>query len=106
MSNAQDLTTDEFDTTVGNGVTLVDFWAEWCGPCRMMGPILDRLASEYTGKAQIRKVNVDNEPDLAMRFDVSSIPTILVFKDGELKKRFVGVTAKGELATAIDGAAS
>lgn len=106
MSNAQDLTTDEFDTTVGKGVTLVDFWAEWCGPCRMMGPVLDQLASEYTGKAQIRKVNVDNEPDLAMRYDVSSIPTMLVFKDGELKKRFVGVTTKGELATAIDGAAS
>ncbi len=106
MSNAHELTASDFDSTVGQGVTLVDFWAEWCGPCRMMGPVLDQLAQEYSGKAKIAKVNVDNEQDLAIRYDISSIPALLVFKDGEVKKRFVGVTAKGELAAALDGAAS
>lgn len=106
MSNAQDLTTAAFDSSVGSGVSLVDFWAEWCGPCRMMGPILDQLAAEYNGKAKVYKVNVDNEPDVAMRFDVSSIPTLIVFKDGQVKQRFVGVTSKDKLAGALDGAAS
>ncbi|MDZ4858957.1 MAG: thioredoxin [Candidatus Hydrogenedentes bacterium] len=106
MSTAENVTKDNFDTTVGSGVTLVDFWAEWCGPCRMMGPVLDQLAQEYTGKAKVVKVNVDNEQDLAIRFDISSIPALIVFKDGQVKKRFVGVTAKGELASALDGASS
>lgn len=106
MSNAQELTVDTFDSTVNNGVTLVDFWAEWCGPCRMMTPVLDQLASEYAGKAKIAKVNVDNEQDLAIKFDISSIPALLVFKDGKVAKRFVGVTAKGELAAALDGASA
>lgn len=105
MSNAQELTTSNFDATVQEGVTLVDFWAEWCAPCRMMTPVLDELAGEYNGKARIGKINVDNEPDLAMKFDVSSIPTLIVFKDGEISKRFVGVTSKSELAAALDGAA-
>ncbi|MCL4690889.1 MAG: thioredoxin [Candidatus Hydrogenedentes bacterium] len=105
MSNAQELTTSNFDTTVNEGVTLVDFWAEWCAPCRMMTPVLDELAAEYDGKARIGKINVDNEPDLAMKFDVASIPTLIVFKNGEIAKRFVGVTSKGELAEALDGAA-
>ncbi|MCC6153811.1 MAG: thioredoxin [Candidatus Hydrogenedentes bacterium] len=106
MSNAQELTVDTFDSTVSNGVTLVDFWAEWCGPCRMMTPVLDQLATEYAGKAKIAKVNVDNEQDLAIKFDISSIPALLIFKDGKVAKRFVGVTAKGELASALDGAAA
>ncbi len=106
MSNAQELTTSNFDTTVQEGVTLVDFWAEWCAPCRMMTPVLDELASEYDGKARIAKINVDNEPDLAMKFDVSSIPTLIVFKNGELSKRFVGVTSKDELVEALNQAAS
>lgn len=106
MSNAQELTVDTFESTVNNGVTLVDFWAEWCGPCRMMTPVLDQLASEYAGKAKIAKVNVDNEQDLAIKFDISSIPALLVFKDGKVAKRFIGVTAKGELAAALDGAAA
>jgi thioredoxin 1 len=106
MSNAQELTTSNFDTTVKEGITLVDFWAEWCAPCRMMTPVLDELASEYDGKARIGKINVDNEPDLAMKFDVSSIPTLIVFKNGVISKRFVGVTSKGELAEALDGATS
>jgi thioredoxin 1 len=71
-----------------------------------MGPLLDEIAKDYGEKAKVVKVNVDNEPDLAMKFDVSSIPTLLVFKDGQIAKRFVGVTQKGELKAALDGALS
>jgi thioredoxin 1 len=104
MSSAQEITTDGFDAIVGQGVTLVDFWAEWCQPCLMMAPKLDELAAEYEGKVTVGKVNVDNEADLARRFEVSSIPTLLVFKDGEVAKKFVGVTPKGDLAAALDEA--
>ncbi|MBX7255860.1 MAG: thioredoxin [Candidatus Hydrogenedentes bacterium] len=104
MSSALELTAGNFDSTVGAGVTLVDFWAEWCGPCRLMGPVLDDLAKDYGDKAKVRKVNVDNEPDLAMKFEVSSIPTLIVFKDGQISKRFVGVTQKNDLKAAIDSA--
>jgi thioredoxin 1 len=106
MGNARELTKDNFDGIVGSGVTLVDFWAEWCGPCRMMTPALEELAAEYDGKATIAKVNVDNENELAAKFNVSSIPTLLVFKDGEVAHQFVGVTSKTDLAQAIDNALS
>lgn len=101
---AQALTQADFDTVTGKGVTLVDFWAEWCGPCKMLTPTIDALAQEYAGKADIRKVNIDEEPGLAERFDVSSIPTLLVIRDGEIKERFIGVRNKAQLAAAIDAA--
>lgn len=104
MSNAKDLGAATFDASVAAGVTLVDFWASWCGPCRMMGPVLDQLAAEYDGKASVAKVNVDNEGDLAQKFGISSIPALIVFKDGAEVKRFVGVTAKTELAKSLDAA--
>jgi thioredoxin 1 len=104
MSNAMELTTGTFEQETSSGTTLVDFWAEWCGPCRMMTPVLDELAGEYEGKAKVAKVNVDNERDLAEKFQVMSIPTLLVFKDGELKQRFTGVTSKSDLAAALDNA--
>lgn len=102
MSNARELTSADFDGAVESGVTLVDFWAEWCGPCRMMAPILDELANDYKDKVTVAKVNVDNENDLAGRFNVMSIPTLLVFKDGEVQKRFVGVTSRSDLSEALD----
>ncbi len=104
MSNAMELTKDNFDSTTQSGVTLVDFWAEWCGPCRMMSPVLDKLAAEYPEGVTIGKVNVDNEMDLAQKFGVSSIPTLVLLKDGNEVKRYVGVTPERELAAAIDGA--
>jgi len=102
MSDATELTSATFGAAVGSGVTLVDFWAEWCGPCRMMTPVLNELTGQFAGKAGIAKVNVDSEPDLAEKYRVSSIPTLLVFKDGTEVKRFVGVTPKAELVKAID----
>jgi len=104
MSKATEITTDNFAATIGTGVALMDFWAEWCGPCRMMTPILDELADQYVEKAVIGKVNVDQEIDLAQKYGVSSIPTLIVLKGGAEVKRFVGVTPKTELIAAIDAA--
>ncbi len=104
MSSATELTSSNFNETVASGVTLIDFWAEWCAPCRMMTPVVDDLANLYAGKATVAKVNVDNEQDLALRFNVGSIPTFLVVKDGEVTNRFIGVTSKAELVKALDDA--
>ena len=76
---------------------IVDFWAEWCGPCKMIAPILDEIATEQAGKLKIAKLNVDDNPDAARRFDVMSIPTLIVFQDGQPKKRLVGAKGKGQL---------
>ena len=70
---------------------LVDFWAEWCGPCKMLGPIIDELAKEYEGKAKIGKVDIDNNRDAAVKFNIQSIPSIIIFKNGEEVNRFVGI---------------
>jgi thioredoxin 1 len=76
---------------------LLDFWAEWCGPCKMIAPALEEIATEHDGKIQIAKLNVDDNPDTARRFDVMSIPTLLVFQDGSPVKRLVGAKGKGQL---------
>ena len=88
-----------FDETVAGSDTpvLVDFWAEWCGPCKMIAPTLAEIATEQRGKLTIGKLNVDDNPDTARRFDVMSIPTLLVFKDGKQVKRLVGAKGKGQL---------
>ena len=88
-----------FDEVV-NGASepvVVDFWAEWCGPCKMIAPILEEIATEQAGKLQVAKLNVDDAPDLARRYEVMSIPTLLVFRDGEVAKRIVGAKPKGTL---------
>ena len=99
-----DLDTAGFDAQVKSGITLVDFWAPWCGPCRMQTPILERLAPQVAGRAVIAKVNVDENQDLAVRFNVMSIPTILVFKDGKLVQQFVAVQPEAKLLSAIESA--
>lgn len=80
---------------------LVDFWAPWCGPCRMQGPVLEELAAELDGKALVAKVNVDQEPELAMQFQVSSIPTLLLFDQGKVVEQRVGLTPKQALENMI-----
>jgi thioredoxin 1 len=83
---------------------LVDFWAEWCGPCRMVGPIVEELAGDYDGKAVIGKVNVDENQEVASKFGIRNIPTLLVFKNGEIVDKQVGVASKNALAAKLDKA--
>ncbi len=104
MSKAKALTEASFSENVQSGVSLVDFWAEWCGPCRMMTPILDDVADDFEGRAGIYKVNVDEAQGVAANFGVSSIPTLLIMKDGAEVKRFVGVTQKAALTEALEAA--
>ena len=104
MGNAVALNDSTFASSTASGVSLVDFWAVWCGPCRMIAPTVEELATDYDGKATIAKVDVDEAPGLAEQFGVSSIPTILLLKDGVEVKRFVGVTQKKDLAAAVDAA--
>ncbi|MEL6122150.1 MAG: thioredoxin [Bacteroidota bacterium] len=84
------------------GLAVVDFWAEWCGPCRLVGPVIDQLATDYDGKATIGKVNVDENPETSMKYGVRSIPTILFIKDGEVVDKHVGTATKATLAQKID----
>jgi thioredoxin 1 len=93
------LTDATFDESVRSADTpvLVDFWAEWCGPCKMIAPVLEDIAKEHAGRIQIAKLNVDDNPNVARRYDVMSIPTLLVIADGEVKKRLVGAKGKPQL---------
>lgn len=84
------------------GVTVVDFWAEWCGPCRMVGPIVDELATEYEGKVIIGKIDVDNNDDVVSQFGIRNIPTILFFKDGVVVDKQVGAAPKATFVAKID----
>jgi len=83
---------------------LVDFWAEWCGPGKMLGPVLDELATEYTGKARIAKVNIDDHQDLAAQFGIRAIPTLLLFKGGQVIEQVVGLKSKRDLKSSLDRA--
>ncbi|MCI9468392.1 MAG: thioredoxin [Oscillospiraceae bacterium] len=92
-----DLTNKNFDSIIGNGVTLVDFWADWCGPCKMQAPVIDELGEKYEGKVTVAKLNVDDEPSIAARFGVMSIPTLIVYREGEEVTRRVGVQSLDQL---------
>ena len=98
-SSIHDLTESTFDEEIGSSdlPLIVDFWAEWCGPCRMVAPVLVQIAQENEGKVRLAKLNVDDAPAVAQRFGIMSIPTLMVFQDGEAKKRIVGAKGKGQL---------
>jgi thioredoxin 1 len=85
---------------------LVDFWAEWCGPCKMIAPLLDELADEYQGRVKVAKVNIDNEPNIAQKYGIRAIPTLLLFKGGEVIEQIVGMRSKRDLKASLDKAAS
>ncbi|MEY2456266.1 MAG: thioredoxin 1 [Acidimicrobiaceae bacterium] len=93
------LTDSTFDEEIAGSadVVIVDFWAEWCGPCKMIAPILEEIATEQAGKMRVAKLNVDDNPDAARRFEVMSIPTLIVFKDGQPVRRLIGAKGKGQL---------
>ena len=101
---ALQITTENFEEMVLNSdkPVLVDFWAEWCGPCRMVGPIVDELHTEYEGKAIVGKVNVDDQQEISAKYGIRNIPTILFFKGGEIVDKNVGVAHKSDLANKID----
>jgi thioredoxin len=95
-------TDSNFDVEIKNGVTLVDFWAEWCGPCRRLAPTVEALATEYDGRITVAKMNVDENPNTPGRFMIRGIPTMLIFKNGELADQIVGLVGKEEITKKLD----
>lgn len=102
--NLVELTDDTWGSTVNSGVVLVDFWAPWCGPCKMLTPVVEEIAEEYAGKATICKMNTDDHRDAAIEHAISAIPTLILFKDGQVAQKWVGLTTKDDLTEAIDEA--
>jgi thioredoxin 1 len=103
-ANVREFTDSNFDNEVlaATEPVLVDFWAPWCGPCRQIAPLIDQLGDHYSGKVKVGKVNIDDNPGAAQRYGIHSIPTLLLFKGGEVSERFVGMPPKTRLESAID----
>ena len=108
MKSTIEVNEANFEAEVLNSTqpVVVDFWAEWCGPCKMLGPVLDEVASEQSGKAKVAKVNIDQNSALAERFGIRSIPTLLYFKGGEVRKQTVGVVSKKTIVSTLEAVAA
>ncbi len=99
----QHFTEESFDKALAEkGLLVADFWADWCGPCKMLGPVIEQLANDYEGKAVVGKINVDDEPELAQRYGIMSIPTVIFFKDGEAIDKKIGVMPPEEFVKVIE----
>jgi thioredoxin 1 len=96
VAEIKTLTDATFDGEIASGSVIVDFWAPWCGPCRMVGPVIDEIAQEHGDKVTVGKVNVDENPAIAQKFGIMSIPTIILFKDGEPAKKVIGARSKDD----------
>ncbi|MCI0363448.1 MAG: thioredoxin [Phycisphaerales bacterium] len=104
MKGVHELTDSNFQTEVLNSpqVVLVDFWAEWCAPCKMLTPTIEQIAAEYEGKAKVGKVDTDSNREISIKYGIQSIPTVLLFKGGQVQKKFVGLTSKDQFKNALD----
>ena len=102
--NVVELTDAEFEATVNSSEkpVLVDFWAPWCGPCKMLAPVIEEIADTYAGKATICKMDTDDQREAAMQYGITAIPTLILFKNGQIEKKWVGLTSKRDITEAID----
>ncbi|MFR5832724.1 MAG: thioredoxin [Acutalibacteraceae bacterium] len=101
--NCVKLTSDNFDMLISsNSVALVDFWASWCGPCKMLGPVIEEVADDFAGKALVGKVNVDDCPELAEKFGIMTIPAVFIFKDGQVVDKMIGFRQKAQIAAVLE----
>jgi thioredoxin 1 len=101
-SKARHITQDEFENEIAQGYTFVDVWAPWCGPCLMLGPIVDELAGEWEGKVKVIKLNADESADITERFGIQNIPTMLLFKDGQIVDKLIGALPKSSIAQFVN----
>lgn len=100
--NVIELTDAEFNSTIEEGIVLVDFWAPWCGPCKMLTPVIEEIANEYGGRAKICKLNTDDHREAAINYAISAIPTLILFNGGQIANKWVGLTTKDDITASID----